>query len=314
MGWVQLLDEQKQSNLAYYYILHIFTTGIYTALAQITPDSETFPQRPDGGSWIAVGHRYPENFDWASYKKRGYSFGGERRAYWENFLGAKSIHLHVYDTQPNLNKYERGPVEIHDDNLSKLLYIIYKGIPFEATGFNALFLEDIPHLAECGILRMQNGRPCPAVPIISKAQYEETDGLRLQYAQKLAGWLDTPMRGILPECKYEIPRHLEGRIAKFRQYQFYDTVTAVIKEAAARGDFLKNTGSPPPWGLQSNAGKYKAPRLFQHQALDNTIRKKMRFSLKTRRVRFAARPARLIKNFRAENCGRPSFKRGGRSF
>ena len=249
LGWVQLLDEQKQSNLAYYYILHIFATGIYTALKQIMPDSEIFPQRPDGGSWIAVGHRYPENFDWASYKKREYSFGGERRAYWENFLSAKSIHLHVYDTQPNLNKYERGPVEIHDDNLSKLLYIIYKGIPFEAIGFNALFLEDIPHLAECGILRIQNGQPCPAVPIISKAQYEEMDGLRLQYAQKLAAWLDAPMRGTLPECKYEIPRHLEGRIAKFRQYQFYDIVMAVIKEAAARGDFLKNTDSPAPMVL-----------------------------------------------------------------
>ena len=96
---------------------------------------------------------------------------------------------------------------------------------------------------------MQNGRPCPAVPVISNAQFEEMDGLRLQYAQKLAGWLDAPMRKILPECKYEIPQHLESRIAKFRQYQFYDTAMAVIKEAAARGDFLKNADSPAPMVL-----------------------------------------------------------------
>lgn len=244
-----MLDEQKQDNLAYYYILHIFATGIYTALKQIIPDTEIFPHRPDGGSWIAIGRRYPENFDWVSYKKWEYVFGGERRAYWENFLGAKSIHLHVYDTQPNLNKYEHGPIEIHDDNLSKLIYIIDKDIPFEAIGFNALFLEDIPHLVECGILRMQNGRPRPAVPIISKAQFEEMNGLRMQYTQKLAGWMDAPMRGILPEFKLEIPKHLEGRIAKFRQYQFYDTVMAVIKEVDAQGTFLKNTNVPAPMVL-----------------------------------------------------------------
>ena len=93
------------------------------------------------------------DFKWENDPFSKYAWGGERRASWDNFFSSKSVELHVYDTQPDLNKYEHGPVEIHDDNLCKMLYILYKGIPFEYTGFNLRYLEDIPHLASCGLLR-----------------------------------------------------------------------------------------------------------------------------------------------------------------
>lgn len=246
LNWVKTLDDQKITILEYYYILHIFSSGIYTATSRIIPVDEAYPLRPDGGKWIAVGSRYPQDFDFDSYKLGKYCYGGERRAYWENFLGSKSIDLHVYDTQPDLNKYEHAPVEIHDDNLCKLLYIIDKGIPFDMTGFNLMFLEDIPHLVKCGILKMENGKPRVAIPIISKFEYEEMNQLYIKYMRKFADWMEEPLREILPKCRIEIPKHLKGRVAEFRQYSFYAMPMAVIKKAIANGDFLENVDYPTP--------------------------------------------------------------------
>lgn len=246
LSWVKALNNRKRTMLEYYYILHILSSGIYTATSRIIPVKETYPLRPDGGKWIAVGSRYPQDFDFDSYKMGKYCYGGERRAYWENFLGSKSIDLHVYDTQPDLNKYEHAPIEIHDDNLCKLLYIIYKGIPFDMTGFNLRFLEDIPHLVKCGILKIENEKPRVAIPIISKAEYDEMDKLRIEYMRKCADWMEEPLRKFLPECKIKIPKHLEGRVAEFRQCSLYAMPMAVIKKAIANGDFLKNVDYPTP--------------------------------------------------------------------
>lgn len=246
LRWVNALEDPKRTLLTYYYILHILSSGIYTATSRIVPVKETYPPRPDGGRWIAVGTRYPQDFDFDSYKMGKYCYGGERRAYLENFLGAKSIDLHVYDTQPDLNKYEHAPVEIHDDTLCRLLYILYKGIPWDGTGFDAMFLKDIPHLVECGVLNMEHGKPAVAVPVISKAEYGEMDTLRTAHMRIFAGWMEEPLRRILPDCKIEIPKHLKGRVAEFRQYSFYALPMAVIKKAAANGDFLKGIGYPTP--------------------------------------------------------------------
>ncbi|MFR2155133.1 MAG: hypothetical protein ACLS48_11210 [[Eubacterium] siraeum] len=55
--------------------------------------------------------------------------------------------MHIYDTQPDLNKYQHGDVLLSDEIFMKMLYVIYKGIPFNYTGIDPIYLERIPHLA-----------------------------------------------------------------------------------------------------------------------------------------------------------------------
>lgn len=192
-----------------------------------------------------MGSQYPYNFDFDSYRFAKYCYGGERRSYDENYLGSTSIHLHLYDTQPDLNKYEHGPVEIHDDALVKLLYIISRGIPFEHTGFDTTFLEDIPHLTECGILGCRNGKPFVNLPTITPDEYNMLDKIRMEHMHRMAVLLEPWLREIFPRLKIDIPKHLEGRIAKFRQYSCYAIPMAFIKEAIGCGDFDDENATPP---------------------------------------------------------------------
>lgn len=246
MEWYDGLHSREKIMLEYYAMLHVFSCGIHQAVGRIVDVHEEYPVRPDGGAWVAQGNRWAENFDLENYRFRQYCYGGERKAYWENFLSAKSIALHVYDTQPDLNRYEHGPVEIHDDNLCKLLYIIYQGIPFDAVGFNTMFLEDIPHLADCGILRYEDGQPCVAVPVIKKAQYDELARIAAAHAVCLADRLEQPLRDVFPKLKIDIPKHLSGRVALFRQYSGYAIPMCVVKQAIARGEFLNGVDYPTP--------------------------------------------------------------------
>lgn len=240
------LKEREKVILEYYAMLDVFSHGIFTATGRIVEVKEEYPDRPDGGRWIAQGSRYPADFDFENYRFANYCYGGERRAYWEKFLGSKSIELHVYDTQPDLNKYEHGPVEIHDDNLCKLLYMIHQGISFDDTGFNLMFVEDIPHLAECGVLRYENDKPKVAIPVISKTQYGELWQVIAKYINQLADVLEGALPEVLPKLKLPIPQHLEGRVAEFRKYSCYALPMAIIKKAVSEGEFLQNIDYPTP--------------------------------------------------------------------
>lgn len=237
--------ETQKRKLEYYFILHLFSSAIYTAIQRIIPSEEEYPQRPDGGRWIAMGTQYPQNFDFENYRFGKYCYGGERRSYDEIYLGARSIDLHLYDSQPDLNKYEHGPVEMHDDILVRLLYIISRGIPFEYTGFETMFLEDIPHLAECGILEIKNGKPFVDLPILTPDEYSSLDKTRIEYMRKMANMFEPWLRKVFPLLKIDIPKHLIGRVAEFRQYSCYAIPMAFIKKALEEKNFDIQKATPP---------------------------------------------------------------------
>ncbi|MBQ8497591.1 MAG: RNA polymerase sigma factor [Clostridia bacterium] len=238
LSWFERLSDSEQIDLKYYAMIDVLSRGSYQAIKRIVDANEIYPERPDGGRWVAQGTRYDMNFDWKNYLASEYFYGGERVTHWDNFFSSKLVELHVYDTQPDLSKYEHGPVEIHDDNLSKLLYILYKGIPFKYTGFNLRYLEDIPHLASCGVLRYKNDKPQVAIPVLSKKEFSELFKISASYMVKLGDFIEEPLRNLFPQLKLEIPSHLEGRIAEFRKYVFYAFPMAIVKRAISDGDFV----------------------------------------------------------------------------
>lgn len=250
LKWYKGLSQRERVILQYYSMLDVFSCGIYSAAGRIVDGKEEYSVRPDGGLWKAAGNHYPADFDYDSYRVAKYSYGGRRSARWGKFLNAKSIGLYVYDTQPDQNKYEHGPVEIHDDNLCKLLYIIYKELSSEETGFDPMFFEDIPHLVECGVLRYEDQQdkrvPRVAIPVLDGQQFDELQRLIRTHIGRLADLLEAPFRRLLPEWKIEIPKHLEGRVTEVRQYSLFWIPMAVVKKAIAEGDFLRGIDEPTP--------------------------------------------------------------------
>ena len=243
--FIKELSDIKFKKLVYYFVLHLFSSALYTATQKIVPSEEEYPERPNGGKWIAVGTKYPTDFDFNKFKFGKYTYGGERWAYFDDFMNSKSICLRVYDTQPDLNKYEHGPVEIKEDNLAKMLYIISRGIPFETTGFNLMFCEDIPHLVNCGVLGEQGGKPFVNIPMVSPDEYKTLDKLRIEQMHKMSDGIVEQLKAIFPQLKINVPKHLEGRIAEFRKYYCYVITMAFIKSASEKKDVDFTEATPP---------------------------------------------------------------------
>lgn len=239
------LTESEQRKLEYFFVLHLLSSGIYQTVQRIVPSKEEYPLRPDGGKWIAFGNRYPLDFDFENYKFSKYCYGGERRSYEDNFFRSKSVDLHIYDTQPDLNKYQHGEVELGDDIFMKMLYVIYKGIPFNHTGIDPIYLSLVPHLVECGVLRIENDKPQLDIPVISKQKYDEIDKLRIKKMYEFADMFEPLLRKMMPALKHDLPKHLENRVAEFRKYKCFAFPMAVIKEAVEKGDFYAEDCTPP---------------------------------------------------------------------
>lgn len=239
------LDESEQYKLEYYFLLYLFDHGSFRIMEKIIPSKEEFPFRPNGGRWIAMGSRYPADFDFSSYKAAKYFYGGGRFAGREQFLGADHVTLYIYDTQPDLNKYEHGRFGVRDEMLMKLLYIISRDIPFQSTGLDPLLLQSIPHLADCGILRIKEDKPEVAIPVLTKAQYQELTTFTSPYIERFVELLEPLLRPVLPEFKLPLPAHLKSRVAEYRTYSWSALPMATIKEAISRGEFPMEHHVPP---------------------------------------------------------------------
>jgi len=239
------LTDQKQAKLEYFYILHLFSCGIYQSMQRLVPSKEEFPLRPDGGKWIALGNRFPLDFNFEIYKLFDYSYAGERISQEENFFSSKSVSLLIYDSPPDQNKYQHGPVHLGDDILMKLLYVIDRGIPFPYTGLDPLYLQDIPHLVECGVLRMEQDKPELAIPVITKEQVLRINEFFMPHIFSFADLLEPLLQEVLPELKIPVPKHLKHRVAEFRTYRHNQIPMALIKEAAANGAFCLEQHTPP---------------------------------------------------------------------
>jgi RNA polymerase sigma-70 factor (ECF subfamily) len=147
---------EHQRNALELYVM-ADSGGVYGAFSDIYNAEQIFPDRPNGGKWIAFGNAYrPEE---ASGKPFIYGVAGRRWSKLENYFDSKEIVMFVYDFEGfPIKRYYTGGGEnnIEDDDLLTLLYMVESGTNPERTGFNTELLKKIPWLVECGILKYEN--------------------------------------------------------------------------------------------------------------------------------------------------------------
>lgn len=185
------------------------------------------------------------DFDWDGNPFRQYCYGGERFACWEQFMDAKSVTLRVYDTQPDLNRYEHGPIDMNDSHLCRILYILHRGLTLSETGIDPALMQNIPHLTACGALREEKGRPVCDVPVLTGAEYAALDAVRVRESGVLTDILEPTLRQIFPRLRVPMPAHLQGRVAEFRRYSCYALPMALREEAIRRGEWHADSAAPP---------------------------------------------------------------------
>lgn len=235
-----------KNSLELYFAFHCLDYGIYAAFCDIFRAGQNFPDRPDGGCWIAFGTvRFSAFHPQEHIDLMAHSYAGERHVYFNNYAGCKTAELHVYDAEGfPARSYAHAPEyasltsgETVDTVLTQLLCLLKTGTDPESVGFNTEYLKSIPWLAECKILREENKKPVINVPVLDCAQMQELKELCTRTRTALASDTRKLLAGFLRGKKQEIPAHLDSvPLQKQYLYAYNAILFATMREAMKRGE------------------------------------------------------------------------------
>jgi hypothetical protein len=212
MNFYKRLNFRQASKLKFYFLMKCLENSIYLAGSRVYNGIQNFPDRPNGGKWIAFGYRNPEKLD------TRYSYSGERWDSVENYAGSKFIGIHVYDTPLEKKRYYRGKNgTVDDSDILKLLYLLHENIHPEEVGLNLMLLENIPHLAECGVLAAEEGKTRVDIPVITSPDYNEMTSIIQTVAVNIADNMTDILAEYLKNAKTPIPKHLKS-VPEQKQY------------------------------------------------------------------------------------------------
>jgi len=240
------LTFDERNSLEMYFAFHCLDSGLYGILCNVLGGTQNSPYRKDGGKWIAFGNVYFKKFDWKEHPDiKKHSYTGERFTFFKK-LTDKKVLLRVFSANgfPNYSYYASPDYDFLKENddmdeiLTKLLFLLHTGIPFENLGFSEVYLKAVPWLIKCKILREENGRPKVNIPVLGGMEYEKLlklmDALRTKiYSDEL---LKTRMSEFLKDKKKEYPSHIQS-VFPLKQYTHACTaiVFSCVREAIQRG-------------------------------------------------------------------------------
>jgi len=239
------LNQDQRSSLELYFSFYCLDHGIYKTFSEIFQTQQIFPDRPDGGKWIAFGHVLLQDSDRDACRElNAYSYSGERWERFENYAGAKRIELHVYgadgfpsasyDQSPDYTFF--APYENRDAAFLKLLYLIHAGIRPEEAGFNTEILRAVPWLVKCKVLRLEDGRPAVNIPVLDAPQARWLWELCVKAVQVMAAELKPPLKEYFQGKEQLIPAHLSS-VPLQKRYLCAENALlfCIIREALKRG-------------------------------------------------------------------------------
>lgn len=212
---------------------------------------QIFPERPNGGRWIAFGRVIGDKpFPPERCGKEDYLMSGERGEGLSEYLDGKNLMLRNYET--SLYGFEKycgfgysnfGEMEA---DVLRLFYLIKKEIAPESVGFPEKMLKNIPLLIERGFLADEQGRLRLLVPCLTHEQWREFCGIIRDAARSATEKLTVPMGEYLAGKREKLPPHLKSVPDQKLTMPYEIPAMSLVYEALVRGVHKRDLGYPCP--------------------------------------------------------------------
>lgn len=233
------------NSLELYTAFHCLDHGIYRTFSEIFQADQEFPERPDGGRWIAFGHVNFREFDPKEHQDLlAHSYSGERAVRFDRYADGGLLELHVYgadgfpgDSYYHSPEYTFFPENVCvDSEIAKLLYTVYAGIDPGRVGLNLEYLKAIPWLTKCKIFREEEGKPAVNIPVLQKEEAQILWDVCAEAEREMKGDLKELLTEFFRGKRQKLPAHLDS-VPLQKQYLHADgaMVFATVREAIARG-------------------------------------------------------------------------------
>ena len=241
-SYMQKLGEREKVKLERYAVLKVLQDFEYEATGQL--GSLHFPERKDGGRWIAQGNaieaEYIHNLEEYREKSQYVISGGHR---WTEAVSntpegkTKRLCLHEFDTTLFDSPHRFGDIyDLYFKHIVPLLWSIYNSDTTEQVNIPDRMIEFIPMFETLGLIKREDGINCVAVPVLTAAEYGELASLMHETTAQIDRAIGEDFRAFIVTMKTPIPKHLTS-VPKLYQYTrasiFF--VMSIVREAYEKG-------------------------------------------------------------------------------
>jgi len=211
-----------------------------------------FPDRPNGGRWIAFGYRYSENYRMPDEKrgKEQYGMSGERWVNIDEYLKGKNLvirsvetSLYPYSKYDGFGYLNFSEMEI---DLLKLFYLIDKQISPESVGFPPKMLKNMPLIEQRGFIKFQNSKSKLLIPHLTHEEYEEYRKIVSEAADKAVAKITAPMGEYINYKRKKIPLHLKSVPEQKLTMPYEVQAMCLVYEAINHNIHKRDLGYPCP--------------------------------------------------------------------
>lgn len=236
--------EYYSERLERFFIINL-ADRMYGYIIDSASDKQYYPDRPNGGKWLAFGEKVPP-FEWECK----YLHSGCRSCHIEEFIGGKDLWMYNYETVLYKdNKFEglgysgiTSFMETETDML-KMFYLIKKGIDFADVDLDTRIVKAIPKLVEHGFLVNENGTIEVAVPVLTSVQWSDMGGIRDEFLNEIKNSdLAVQTQKYFNTHRKTVPKHLKSVQECYLVYPYSPKVMNFVYEALERGIHKEDLG------------------------------------------------------------------------
>lgn len=235
-----------------FMMIYIAGEGIYQSMENLRRP-QIFPDRPNGGKWIAFGTTYPANYEEPKNPGRErYQYAGRRTMGIDSYLDAKDLRIYNYETSLDQNSWKKfqgfGIPSFIDleHGLLKLFYLIKHGIAPKTVDCNPKIIEAIPILEERGYLTTKNGKPEVLIPCLTHDEesryFEICNHAKTAFAEQIR----EPLAKYCETHKKRIPPHLKSVPDQKLTLPYEPNAMVFVYEAIRQGIHPRDLGYPCP--------------------------------------------------------------------
>ena len=224
--------------------------GLFECMESIRKKPVIWPDRPNGGKWIASATIHPQNYSIPEDKrgKEDYTLAGRRYTGIDSYLDAKNLKLYNFESSLDPTSWMKHhgygfhSFQELENNMLKFFYLVKNNINPQNVDLDARMINAIPILEERGFITTQNGYPEVLIPILSHKE-EKTYLSICNKAQKAFGENIRPYLALW--CKThikEIPPHLTSVPDQKRTFPYEPNVMMFVYEAIHQGVHPRDLG------------------------------------------------------------------------
>lgn len=253
--------ESKQAKLDSFWAVRTLNHVVNKVRDEFCNDYmrfEEYPDRPNGGKWIAMGSRHPANYNYGNteFDHGKYYISGEACSVCTADSGGKNLDLTLCEYSTLLGSANLGMRDIlkrrmTDVEIGQMLYAIHSGREEQLPLINAGCFENFDKFIELRYLAKEGEKVVCDVPVITDKERYELYELSEKYDNIISekfhdDWVKLMVNPV------KLPPHLKS-VPEFQRYMYCCSTVSmrIVKNALDDGLFPKCADYPAPAVLLS---------------------------------------------------------------